>query len=84
MDIKKELQDFIVENFLFGSTETQVGDEDSFMKNGILDSTGIVELMSFLEEKFGIEVDDEEMVPENLDSINNVVSFVSRKTAANV
>ena len=84
MDIKKELQDFIVENFLFGSTETQVGDEDSFIKNGILDSTGILELMYFLEEKFGIEVDDEEMVPENLDSINNVVSFVSRKTAANV
>ena len=54
-------------------------DTDSFLENGIIDSTGVLELVSFLEEKFGIEVADEELIPENLDSITNVVNYLQRK-----
>ncbi len=84
MDVKKELHDFIVENFLFGNIDVPLEEDDSFMQKGILDSTGILEVVSFLEEKFDVTVNDEDLVPENLDSIRNIVSFVSRKTGANV
>ncbi len=79
MDEKKILRDYIVENFLFGDTETQFSDDDSFMEKGILDSTGILDLILFLEENFDLKVEDDELVPENLDSINNLVAFISRK-----
>ncbi|MCP4372534.1 MAG: acyl carrier protein, partial [Deltaproteobacteria bacterium] len=72
---------FIVENFLFGS-EDGLKDETSFLEEGIIDSTGILELVTFLEEEFSITVEDEELVPENLDSINNVTAFLERKIAA--
>jgi len=84
MEVKSELRRFIVENFLFGNTESPLGDDDSFMQKGILDSTGILEVVSFIEEKFGIAVDDQDLVPENLDSINNISAFVSRKSGAKV
>ena len=79
MDEKKVLRDYIVENFLFGDTETQFTDDDSFMEKGILDSTGILDLILFLEENFDIKVEDDELIPENLDSINNLVAFIGRK-----
>ena len=79
MDEKKVLRDYIVENFLFGDTETQFTDDDSFMEKGILDSTGILDLILFLEENFDIKVEDDELIPENLDSINNLVAFISGK-----
>ncbi len=84
MDVKSELRNFIVENFLFGSTETPLGDNDSFMQKGILDSTGILEVVSFIEEKFGIAVEDDDLIPENLDSIDNIAAFVARKSSAKV
>ena len=68
----------IVENFLFGNEEG-LKDDSSFLDEGIIDSTGILELVSFLEEEFSIRVDDEELVPENLDSIINVVGYLERK-----
>ena len=79
MDEKKVLRDYIVENFLFGDTEAQFTDDDSFMEKGILDSTGILDLILFLEENFDIKVEDDELIPENLDSINNLVAFIGRK-----
>jgi acyl carrier protein len=69
---------FIVENFLFGH-EDSLRDEASFLDEGIIDSTGILELVSFLEETFAIALEDEELTPENLDSITNVVSFLNKK-----
>ena len=84
MEVKAELRNFIIENFLFGNTETPLADGDSFMQKGILDSTGILEVVSFIEEKFGIAVDDEDLIPENLDSIDNIVAFVARKSGAKV
>ena len=80
-ETKEKIKTFIIENFLFGSKDG-LKDETSFLEEGIIDSTGILELVTFLEEKFSITVEDEELVPENLDSINNLTAFLERKIAA--
>ena len=69
---------FIVENFLFGNNG-DLEDNTSFLEEGVIDSTGILELVSFLEEEFPITVEDEELIPENLDSINNVTAYLQSK-----
>ncbi|MBN1764002.1 MAG: acyl carrier protein [Sedimentisphaerales bacterium] len=74
------IRGFVVENFLFGDGE-QLTDDMSFLENGIIDSTGILEVISFLEETYGISIQDDELVPENLDSINNIAVFVENKLA---
>lgn len=74
------VRDYIVANFLFGE-DGGLGDEDSLIDAGAIDSTGVVELVSFLEERFGIEVQDRDLVPENLDSIGRIARFVGRCTA---
>ena len=78
-DVKKQLRDYIVDNFLFGDTETQFSDEESFMEKGILDSTGILDVILYLEENFDMKVEDDELIPENLDSIDNLDAFITRK-----
>jgi len=77
-ETRDKVREFIVENFLFGS-EDGLKDDTSFLDDGIIDSTGILELVSFLEEDFGIAVEDEELIPENLDSIKNVAEYLERK-----
>jgi len=77
-ELKEKIRNFIVENFLFGNDDGLL-DDSSFLEEGIIDSTGILELVSFLEEEFGITVDDEDLIPENLDSINNVTNYLARK-----
>ena len=79
-DIKSKIRTFIVENFLFGKDEG-LEDETSFLDEGIIDSTGILELVSFMEEEFLIKVEDEELIPENLDSIKNVLTYLEKKTS---
>jgi len=79
--IAAQIRSFIVENFLFGSDQ-DLTDETSFLDEGIIDSTGVLELISFLEETFAIQVEDDELIPENLDSINNVTRLVYSKTEA--
>ena len=74
-----ELRQFIVENFLFGKQDTPLANGDSLLELGIIDSTGVLELVSFLEQKYGFTIQDEELVPENLDSIDRLVRFVTRK-----
>ncbi len=76
--IEEQVRHFITENFLFGE-EKKVADTDSFLENGIIDSTGVLEVVSFVEDTFNIKVKDEEMVPENLDSISNLANFIKRK-----
>jgi len=76
--IKGKVRAFIVENFLFGKDDN-LNDDTSFLDEGIIDSTGILELVSFIEEEFSISVEDEDLVPENLDSINNAVAYVDKK-----
>lgn len=75
---KSKIREFIVEKFLFGKDDG-LKDDTSFLDEGIIDSTGVLELVSFLEEEFSMSVDDEELVPENLDSINYVVAYVEKK-----
>jgi len=69
---------FVVENFLYGD-ESRLRGDTSFLKSGIIDSTGILELVGFLESHFGIRVEDEELVPENLDSLTTISSYLDRK-----
>jgi acyl carrier protein len=77
-EIKDTIRAFVVENFLFGSDDGLV-DDASFMDQGIIDSTGILELIDFIESEFSISVEDHEMVPENLDSIDNIIKYLQRK-----
>lgn len=77
-NIKTRVREFIVNNFMFGSSEG-IRDDTSFLGEGIIDSTGVLELVTFLEETFDIKVEDEELIPENLDSVDNLVGFLKRK-----
>ena len=72
------IRNYIVENFLFGD-DSGLEDDTSFLDEGIMDSTAALELVDFIEKEFSITVDDEEVIPDNLDSINNVVNFIERK-----
>jgi acyl carrier protein len=80
--VRDELIEFIVVNYLFGDTSRVPGDDDSLIETGIIDSTGILELIEFLESRFGIEVDDTDAVPQNLGSITHLVRFVAGKQQA--
>jgi len=74
------VRDYVVTNFLFGEAG-DLKDETSFMGSGIIDSTGILELIMFIEETYAIKVQPEEMLPENFDSVDRVAAFISRKLA---
>ena len=80
-NIKRGIRDYIVSSFLFGDG-SKLGDETSFLENSILDSTGMLELISFIEQEFGISIDPTELVPDNLDSVQRVTAFVERKKGA--
>lgn len=80
MDTKAKIRGFIVENFLFGSDDGSLKDGDSFLESGIIDSTGILEVVGFVEDEFGFDVNDEELVPENFDSIDRLVAYIERKS----
>ena len=72
---------FIIENFLFGD-DNGLNEETSFLEEGIIDSTGILELVEFLEQEFGIQIADEELTPENLDSLARISAFLPAKIQA--
>jgi len=76
--MKHELRNFIVENYLFGRDDG-FGDEESFLERGIIDSTGVMELIVFVEQRFGIKVEDHELLPENLDSLARLTRFLQGK-----
>ena len=75
-----EIRKFIAEDLLFGD-DKPLGREDSLLEAGIIDSTGILELISFLEERFKIRVSDDELVPENLDTIASLCAYLQKKLA---
>jgi acyl carrier protein len=77
----QDIRAFIVENFLFGddSAPFAFSDDDSFQERGIVDSTGILELVCHLQEQYAVDIADEELVPDNLDSLSKVAQFVQRK-----
>jgi acyl carrier protein len=76
--LKAEVRGFVVKNFLFGQ-EDGLQDEASLLEQGIMDSTGVLELVAFLEKELGVKVEDAELVPENLDSVEAIAAFVARK-----
>ena len=80
-DVKDQVKAYLLDNFLMGDADLDIDNETSFMKSHILDSTGFIELISYLEEQFKIRVSDDEMVPENLDSLNNIELFLASKRA---
>jgi acyl carrier protein len=81
MTSEQNIRNYILENYLFTDDQSALNNGDSFLNKGILDSTGILEVIYFLEDTFGIKIEDEEMIPENLDSINNILAFLKRKAA---
>ena len=78
-DIRGATRKFVSDNFVLRDGPDSLKDDDSFLEKGIVDSTGVLELVSFIEETFCIEVKDEELIPDNLDSVNKVTSYVERK-----
>ena len=78
MNYAKEIKDFVVSNFLFGDAGTLKNDT-SFLSSGIIDSTGMLEMIMFLENTYDIKIDPAEMIPDNLDSIDRIVQFLGRK-----
>jgi acyl carrier protein len=82
MNVAEKVRGYILENYLFTDDESALGNDDSFLDGGILDSTGMLEVIYFLEDEFGVKVEDTEMIPENLDSVNRIAAYVGRKQAA--
>ncbi len=80
MNHAEEVRQFVISNFLFGDAAS-LEDDKSFLESGIVDSTGMLELITFLETAFGITIAPQEMLPENLDSVNRVMAFVAKKQA---
>jgi acyl carrier protein len=78
METRGKIKAFIIDNFLFGD-ERGLENETSLLDAGIIDSTGVLELISYLEDHFNIHIEDNEVIPENLDSINQVAAFLKRK-----
>lgn len=82
MNMKKTIRQYILGNLLFTEDESVLQNSDSFLDGSIIDSTGVMEIILFIEESFGIKVNDDEMIPANLDSVDNLHAFVMRKQAA--
>jgi Acyl carrier protein len=76
--IETKVRDYILENLLFSSDAAELPNDASLLERGVIDSTGVLEIILFLEGEFGIQVKASEMLPENFDSVNNMVRFVCR------
>lgn len=78
----QRIRGFIFENFLFDADDSALANDDSFLEKGVIDSTGILELVGWLEETFAMSIDDTELVPENLDSVNRIAAFIDKKISS--
>lgn len=78
-DVKKVITEFIINNFIFDKEKNNVDENISLYEKGIIDSTGVLELVDFLEEKFEIRIEDDELIPDNLGSIVKITEFIMRK-----
>ncbi|MDW5314588.1 acyl carrier protein [Rhizobium sp. PL01] len=76
--IKDSIKAFIIENFLFGDTSYDLQDEASLIENEVIDSTGVLELVAFIEDQFGFVMADADIVPANLDSVSRITAFVAK------
>ena len=80
MSVDARIRTYVLDNFLFTNDETRLDDNASFLEEGIVDSTGVLELVMFVEEGFGVTVEDEEIVPDNFDSVTQLAHYVRHKT----
>jgi acyl carrier protein len=80
--LREKIRAFVLENYLFTSDTSALGFDDSLLGRGIVDSTGMLEIIFFIEEQLGVKVKDEEMIPDNLDSVSKIANFVSGKRQA--
>ena len=80
--IRADIRDFVLDNFLMGDASLMLKDHESFLETGTIDSTGVLEVVMFLESHFGITVEDRELLPQNIDSVDNQVKFVLGKLNA--
>lgn len=81
-DTTARIRGFIISEFLFDDASAMLADSASLLDNGIMDSTGVLSLIMFLEEEFGITVPDEDVVPEYLDSVENLTAYVQSRLAS--
>ena len=79
MNFEQNIKNFIIESFIIDRNQNQLDNDQSFLESGIIDSTGILELVSFIEEHYEIKIEDEELIPDNLDSVSRVVKFINKK-----
>jgi acyl carrier protein len=79
MDVKDNIRKYVAENFLFSSNGFTLDDDESFLEAGIVDSLGVVELVSFVEENYKISVPDDDIVPDNFDSVDNLAAYIARR-----
>ena len=84
MRIEDQIKDYIARNLLFSDNGFPYDDNISFLDEGIVDSVGVMELVSFVEEDFGVKVDDLDITPDNFDSVNKIAAYIRRKDSQNV
>ena len=77
--VKDTVMNFIRENFIMGRSDVALDEKVSLIDSGVMDSTGVLELVEFLESQYSIKIDDEELVPENLETIANIINFLKTK-----
>lgn len=82
MELQPKIRDYIAKNLLFSSNGFEYGDDDSFLEQGIVDSMGVLELVMFVEEGFGIMVDDQDITPDNFDTVNKLATYINSKLVA--
>ena len=82
MEIEQQICEYIVDNFLYSDDEGQLTNELSLFDNGIIDSTGVLDLVSFIEDTFEVQVDDTDLVPENFDSVDKMAAYIRGRLAA--
>lgn len=82
MDTREQIRNYVTDNLLFNQNSYQLNDDTSFLDEGIVDSTGVVELVLFVEENFGLTVEDSEIVPDNFDSVNRLAAYIQTKQKA--
>lgn len=82
MSVEAKVRAYILENLMFSNNQADLQNDISLLERGVIDSTGVLEIVLFLEESFGVKVKDSEMLPENFDSVDNIVQFVGRLQAA--
>jgi acyl carrier protein len=78
-EIENKISQFLLENFVLSEQVDKLGIDESLLENGVVDSTGILELVFFAEDQFGIQIDTSEVLPENFDSINALAAYIRRK-----